>query len=319
MSNPDEEKAEFSLIEKMIRAMRLLAAGLTQMEARFLVWAYYAMQEDRKRANNQIRALKEVGEPHELVIWVSENARRLENDVKAALDVYSAAHPLGRWMRTIHGIGPVLSAGLLAHIDFLHGRKEKDCDCETNELKRARMTKTLKLKEGAAICAGHPIQTCGAIWRFAGQDPTVHWEKGQRRPFNAELKTICWKIGESFVKVSNDEHSFFGKKYKDRKAQEIAKNEAGDFSAQAEAMVKNVPKHKQVATYKQGILPDGHIHSRAKRFAVKMFLAALFDKGMKLNNLPVPKPYVIGILGHAHEFTSEDVDRYEHPEGMPKD
>ena len=52
----------------------------------------------------------------------------------------------------------------------------------------------------------------------AGLDPTVTWGKGERRPWNAELKVLCWKLGDSFVKVSNKEGALYGRIYRERKA-----------------------------------------------------------------------------------------------------
>ena len=53
--------------------------------------------------------------------------------------------------------------------------------------------------------------------------------------------------------------------------------------------------------YTQGKLPPAHIHARAKRYAVKMFLSHLqtvmwFEK---YGELPV-KPFVIEHMGHVH-------------------
>ena len=100
-------------------------------EARYLVDAYYATQENRKRTDNQTRALE--GEPHFLIEWLAEKNRTLENQIGRALDGYTQAHPMGDWMRQIVGIGPVLSAGLLAHIYMgywcfvCQGHGEADC------------------------------------------------------------------------------------------------------------------------------------------------------------------------------------------------
>jgi len=63
----------------------------------------------------------------------------MENQIKRSLDKFTDHHPVGKWMKSIHGIGPVIAAGMLAHIDI-----EK------------------------APTAGH-------IWRYAGLDPTVVW------------------------------------------------------------------------------------------------------------------------------------------------
>lgn len=257
-------------IERLSRDLRAAASNLAPNEARYLVDSYYQMQENRKRSANQVRALSEGGEPHGVITWLLENSHMLEKQIAGALDVYSRSHPLGKWARSVKGIGPVIAAGLLAHID----------------LERA--------------------PTVGHIWRYAGLDPTSKWEKGHKRPWNASLKTLCWKIGESFVKVSGHDDAFYGKVYLERKAYEQAKNEAGDYREQAEAGAKRVGKNTEsYKHYVEGKLPPGHIHARAKRYAVKLFLAHYHEQGLRLMGKEPPMPYPIAILGHAHVIHSQ--------------
>jgi hypothetical protein len=172
------------------------------------------------------------------------------------------------WARSIVGIGPVISAGLLAHIDI---------------------TKA---------------PTVGHIWRYAGLDPTQSWEKGQKRPWNARLKTLCWKIGESFVKVSGNEKDIYGKVYKERKEIETARNEKLEFSEQAIAILgkKRFGADTQAKKfYEQQMLPPAHIHARAKRYAVKLFLSHLHHVWWEVQTgEKPPKPYVLTHMGHAH-------------------
>ena len=257
-----------SSVEKLSKDLRVASATLSDDEARFLVDAYYTMQADRIRANNQVRQMDE--EPHEVLGWLADQSTLLEKSVHAALDVYSAAHPIGKRIRTVLGVGPVISAGLLAHIDI----------------------------ERAA--------TAGAIWRFAGLDPTLDWKKGQKRPFNASLKTLCWKLGESFVKVSGNEDAVYGILYKERKDQELLKNEAGDFADQAKAKLEKFNIGKTTDAYKAysvGKLPPAHIHARAKRYAVKIFLSHLHEVWYEHHHRKAPPaPYVMAHAGHVHKL-----------------
>ncbi len=234
-----------------------------------MVDAYYAMQENRIHAANQVRALTESGEPADVLAWLMEQNAALEKDVAKALDAYSGAHPVGKWMRSVKGIGPVIAAGLLAHIDI---------------------TKA---------------PTVGHIWSFAGLDPTKVWKKGEKRPWNARLKVLCWKIGESFVKVSGIEDAFYGKVYAERKAQEVAKSAAGEFADQAAASLaaKKFGKDTDAfKAYEKGELPNARLHLRAERYAVKLFLAHLHQVWREIEGLPVVAPYPIAILGHAHKI-----------------
>ena len=125
-------------IARLTRDLRVAARILSDDEARFLVDSYYAMQADRIRAAHQMRALGENREPNTIMEWLLEQRESLESQVGKALDAYSASKQIGQWMRSIHGIGPVISAGMMAHIymgewcKVCHGRNpmehQRRCD-----------------------------------------------------------------------------------------------------------------------------------------------------------------------------------------------
>ena len=248
--------------------LKQAAASLGAAEARYLVDAYYLWQEQRKRSDSQLRSLREGEEPSDVIAWASSLATRFEGRIKTLLDSYSDGSPVGRWSKSIVGIGPVIAAGLLAHIDI-----EK-------------------------------APTVGHIWRFAGLDPTVTWERGQKRPWNAELKTLCWKAGESFVKVSGRDDDIYGHVYLERKLQECERNERGEFAEQAERKLATTKIGKTTDAYKSystGKLPPAHLHARAKRYAVKLFLAHWHHVAFEVRyGEAPPKPYIIEHGGHTH-------------------
>jgi hypothetical protein len=132
----------------------------------------------------------------------------------------------------------------------------------------------------------------------------LKWEKGQKRPFNAELKQICWHAGQCFMKQSNDPDCYYGRLYRERKRIEIEKNESGAFAERAKTFKVSEGATKAVKDkLKEGRLPDFNIDARARRYAVKIFLSHLHAIWYWSHyNQPPPKPYAIQILGHAHEI-----------------
>ena len=255
-------------ITRLSRDLRNASITLSDHEARFLVDAYYAMQKDRIRGAHQSRTLEKSAEPHTVLLWLTGQRATLEKQVARALDAYSGANLAGQWARSITGIGPIIASGLIANIDI---RK---------------------------------APTVGHIWNYAGQNPDIVWERGKKRPWNGSLKRLCWIIGESFVKVSSNENDVYGKMYIKRKEYETAKNEAGDYKAQAEKALaaKNYRDDtKAKGIYLTGKLPPGHLHSRAKRYAVKIFLSHLHHVMYELHHqAKPPRPFVIEHLGHTH-------------------
>lgn len=298
-------------VARMSRDIRAAAATLSHDEARFLVTRYYAMQRDRIRSGNQLGAVQrraaegEPEEPHAVLAWLTSQNETLERQIAGALDRYSLTPIVGKWSRSVVGIGPVIAAGLLAYIDI---------------------TK--------APTAGH-------IWRFAGLDPSTTWGKGEKRPWCAPLKTLCWKIGESFVKVSGNEDAFYGKLVVERKAEEIARNTSGGNAAWVASMLERraygddtdailwyqgyltaedaaayyaaVPSErvglaKKLAKGRKAgsgvvMLPPGHVHARAKRWVVKLFLSHWQQVAYRAHfGENAVKPYVLTKLGHVHEI-----------------
>ena len=268
MSDPDPiDEGESELPRfRMDKDLRDAAATLGPEEARFLVSLYYTMQGNRIRAANQLRQLEKGEKPHAIIEWFMQRNEMLEGQAKSVLDRFSKATKLGVWARSIPGIGPVISSGLISHIDI------------------------------------SKCPTVGHIWRFAGLDPTDKWEPKTKRPWNAELKTLCWKLGESFVKVSGNKKDIYGKVYLERKALEERNNELGQYAGQAAMGAARVGKTTEAyKSYIEGKLPKGHIHARAKRYAVKLFLSHFHHVGYLLaNGTPPPKPYVISHLDHVH-------------------
>lgn len=293
---------------RLNRDIRNASATLEKREARYLVDMYYQMQGYRIASANQVRSMSADEEPHLTIGFFSEQMSTLEKQVRSVLDAWTSKDPLGQWAKSIVGIGPVIAAGLLAHIDM-----EK-------------------------------APTVGHIWRYAGLDPTSEWKKGEKRPWNASLKVVCWKAGESFVKVSGNDKDVYGHLYAARKVSEIERNDSvivkpegatvteydeygsgrGNFVLDGEAIstyeiegvwyyggnarhAYDILRKKRIGkdtdaykAYSVGKLPPAHIHARAKRYAVKLFLAHYHEQGYRLVlGQEPPNPYPMEYLGHT--------------------
>lgn len=256
----------FELMLRLNKDLKKAALSLGKDEARFLVDAYYMIQEVRKRLGNQCNMLTKSEEPHDLLATLLTQTEILETNIAKALDIYSDNQPIGQRMRKVHGVGPVIAAGLIAHIDM---------DIATH---------------------------AGKIFRFAGLDPTIVWEKGQKRPYNAALKTLCWKVGQSFMKFSGSEKCFYGHIYRAAKAELEQKNEAGMFAETAKAKLEKFKIGKTTDAYKaysQGKLPPAHLDARARRKAVVLFLSHLHENWLQELGKPKVRPWVIEHGGHV--------------------
>ena len=259
-------------IPRMDKEMVLLAGKLSDPEARFLVSNYYMAQEMRKRCDMQIRHIGDKELPTVLQHTANSFAA-IEEDVKKALLKFAEHKLVGQWCLAQGGVGPVISAGLLAHLDI------------------------------------EEAPTAGHFWAFAGLDPTRKWEKGEKRPWNADLRQVCWHLGQCAKRISGKEDAFYGQLYQARKKLLVDRNEAGFNAERAKTFHTNSADVKKVL--KEGKLPAGNLDSQACNYVAKIFLSH-FHALLYWNThgrVPV-KPFGIAILGHAHEIKIPKADMF---------
>jgi len=253
------------LVDRIVKSYELDAKDVADA-----VELYYDAQKLRIMHANKERSEG----PGELVTWFAFWLELGEKVIAGKLKhwVESVKCPAeAAWAYEQVGIGPVIAAGLAAHIE---------------------------VEKAASI---------SALWKFAGQAPGADRKvKGAKLPYNARLKTLCWKLGESFVKVSGKEGATYGRLYAEFKAEEVRRNEAGLYkeAAARELAKKKITDKATKAKLQSGALTDGHLHSRAKRRAVKIFLAHYWTKGREARGLAVRAPYSIQILGHDGEIAA---------------
>jgi len=294
-------------VARLSRDLRAAAASLSEREAKYLVAAYYNIQEIRIRSKAQRKKLNEAQLPSLLVSYLGEQTRILEDQLRAALDKFSAGHRFAQWPRSVIGIGPVLAAGLVANFDPI------------------------------------PPPTAGHWWSFAGINPAMKWNPGEKRPFSAMLKVLQWKISGSFVKFSGHERDVYGKFYRREKERYITNNDRGAYIERAKTDAKRVDRktdawkwyagcypagmsaayeaegrglsadarqraQKKLLDEARGVagdglpmLPPGHVDNRARRWVAKLFISHYHHVcfGIYYGEDP-PKPYVISHLHHAH-------------------
>lgn len=374
------------VISKLTADLRTATKTLNPREARYMVDTYYAMQDARIRAAGQNRAMGESGEPSTVFGWLQQQSEALENRVKSLLDAYSDSQVIGRWSRSICGIGPVIAAGLMAHIDIdkapTPGHIYSFAGLDPNQKwLGASATELVKTAFANASTPGHaltslavvsgrrPFEICklsdplfqvpdadtvakalheasdGAVdpqtitdlcrsviyqdnairticKRSGANESSVYdallpaldlhrteiTQAMKRRPWNATLKVLCWKLGESFVKTCNNERSFYGPLYIARKEYESKLNADGKLKDQAEAVLAKKKIGKTTEAYKhysEGHLPPAHIHARACRWTVKMFLAHWHQRAWEAKHPGETYscvPYPIAHLNHMHKI-----------------
>jgi hypothetical protein len=238
---------------------------------RALVDYRFSAQGMRKGAGNQIGAIERRTDtsPDSMALRVLyEDFAGVEKKADRAIEVMVESHEAGRWAVSIPGIAHTFAGVLLAYVDV------------------------------------RIANTAGKLWRFFGVDPTCKWEKGKKRPYCALGKTLVWQIGESFKKLGADHPSLYAKLYRERKALEIKRNDAGMFREQALARLELLKNRRisplQRETWGSGKLQPIGLDMRAGRYAAKLFLSHFHHVLHEVEmGCPPPVPYILGPGGHA--------------------
>lgn len=164
----------------------------------------------------------------------------LTKDIARRVKEIGDEYPLFPALTAIRGIGPQLAAELLNYIDFSRAN------------------------------------TPSSLWKLAGYAPGYDRKiKGQRIAYNADLRTLMYLVGASFLKSRSP--------YRDIYDNAVARYKLSrpDWT----------PRHRSLA---------------AMRKMNKRFLVHLYLVGRTMNGLPVRRPYVEAHLGHSHIDRPED-------------
>jgi len=255
---------------------------------RQLVSSYYGIQKVRVAMGNRTTAIvKEYGETEhtKMLKDVYDISEKIEKTIVKYIRSVVREFPIyTQWLKYVVGVGDVLAAGLIAGIKT-----------------PARFSNISKLWH---YCGQHVVD---------GEAPSRR--KGAKVDWNPFMRTLCWKLGESFVKTKG----FYRSAYDRFRGVEERKSEEGIIRP-IDKCIGYVPKDDKVIEVvgdkpltkskieklkKMGYaelrvgMTKAHIHARAKRKTVKLFIAHLWHKWREIEGLPITKPYAHALLGHS--------------------
>lgn len=178
-------------------------------------------------------------------LWqLADETEKIEKKYRMFMEQYISKEPIWyMWLSKIKGISLVLGSNLIKNFGY----------CEK-------------------------YRYVSSLWRHCGLDPegAKGWRHGEKIHYNPRLKTLAWKIADSFVKQRT-------KPYR-----EIYDSEKHRQIGLMENNASNRPQNLR------------HADLRARRKMVKVFLQHYFVVARSLKNLPLSKPYVFDRLGHSH-------------------
>ena len=251
-------------------------------EIRLLVSSYYEIQKLRIQNNNRMKMLErdyEISESqaedyHDTVI---KALIKTEKDIEKRVRKFvRSQHIYARWIGPhVKGVAEVLAGAMMSGIEDI-----------------GRFANVAKL------------------WKYCGvginDDGSIQKRKrGEKINYSPFLKTACWKIGESFVKTGD--RGYYGSMYQKYKADELRKLTKQGYtvlpSDDVKKKIEEAQKKDKDATYESlKMFSQGHIHNRAKRKTVKLFLSHLWSVWREMEDLPITKPYIIANEPEKHHY-----------------
>ena len=183
----------------------------------------------------------------------------LEDFVDGRIAVLLKAHPAYDWFSRVKGIGPENIAKVVGLIDITR------CD------------------------------TPSALWKFCGysvEDGVApRRTRGKKLTYNSQLRSLCWRLATSLMRGGGKFYDYYLKE-KDKYYQSYIGKGMQIVPA------TSLPKEKGKRYEPENVLSEGHLHNRALRKMIKLFLCLLWVVWREEQGLPVTKPYVIEKLGH---------------------
>jgi len=143
------------------------------------------------------------------------------------------------------------------------------------------------------------VSTVSAMWAHFGFAPGQRRRKGQKLDYDPVGRTWCWRLGSQFLRYDGSFRAVYDK----RKAYELAQAAARGQEV--------VPARKGQEVDEAKVMTQKHVHNRALRYTIKLFLACLWLKWRAVEGLPVTDPYITGKTGsdghqHTHVYKPED-------------
>lgn len=316
-------------LKKEIKSIK----NISRQEIRFLVDSYYQTQAKRITLQNQIRSVRQSKDDStdvycDILDWQLKAQMVQEKGIKDTLELISKNNEVGRWLLQINGIGPVITAGLLSYFDvtgieyathFMSYAGLNDNNRPWLGAEKSKQIVNEVLGDSKIITDEHLEELSRLTqWKYGYLNKNCSVEKNgevvrnkqalinsiAKIPYNKSLKTLMYKISQSFVKVSYKPESLYGKIYKERKILETELNDKLYYADQAKHILetKNIGKNTDAyKAYSQGKLPKAHIQRRAERYATKIFVSHLFEEMYRVANNKEPARYYILEHGTGHK------------------
>jgi len=195
----------------------------------------------------------------ERILEVQKNAEKFEKEYEKLMKEFVESEPIYiEFLSKIKGISGILSANLIKEFGY---------------------------------CENAPY--ISSLWKFTGMhvkdEKAPVRKRGEKLEFNARLRTMVWKIGDSFVKQRTP---FYRKIYDKEKKKQIKLMEGvlNKLTKEQEKELKKIKKREEKREFFNKFNPKAPVSLmnadlRARRKMVKIFLAHYWQAGKELSQL----------------------------------
>ncbi len=257
-----------------------------------------------------------------------EKLADLDRFIDGKIAVYMRTHPAAPWFYRIRGVGDE-SIGKIIGVIRIKPAEELVCSARDCRMHILRGTADKCLECGSALIDPPYADTPSAIWAYAGLDVDLNGKApkriaGQKLTYNSRLRSVCWRLATSMLRTSiRHTCTHCGAKASAADAESKGCCGAHDFKLTADSKYAQYFLDQKDAEYKkllargwkiipaldlpkkdgkryepEGVISEGHVHNRAVRKMIKLFLSHLFVVWRQAEGLPVRPCYAEAVLGH---------------------
>ena len=208
------------------------------------------------------------------ILEVQKNAEKYETEYKKLMMEFVESEIIYKeFLEKIKGISAILSANLIKEFGY---------------------------------CENAPY--ISSLWKYCGmhvnngQAPVR--KRGEKLEFNAKLRTMVWKISDSFVKQRTPFYRNIYDKEKKKQVKMLDEFVEG-LSKEDSKKFKNIKKRDEKREFVSEVNPKAPVSLmnadlRARRKMVKIFLAHYWQACKELTKQEIVEPYVESKLKHKH-------------------
>ena len=292
--------------------IRAAALDMSNKEAEYLLRDFFKLLGVQLSTSGHVYILKKQNLDGPAAKYISLEAKAIRRHIIELLDIWTENFPTARWVKSIRGFGPIIAAGMTILVDIDKAPKISSLyrwAGLTPNSRRLSMKEAYKLIEEVSDALGDELTEEHLKWlarklnkkeesfikAAGGRNKEPSWELLLRAlqwpEYNLLLKKVCNAIGDQVIKHKNLYHDLFHI----RLAYERDKNNKGALKNEAKRYLARYSSAP--SCYHEGYLTDAHLRARAKRWAVKVFLAHYYMVCyyMKYKETP-PDIYSLGIL-----------------------